>query len=250
MKKITTDHAITRWDLFAESYANNHGDEGDLHKKVLLNPVIFQMIGSLQNKRLLDAGCGEGYLSRLLSEEGAIVTSVDFSERMIEIAKERTPEHMNIHYYHGNCEELNFLPDVSFDVIVSNMVMQDLANFNKACAEMYRLLVTGGMFVFSILHPCFITPNSDWERTPEGKKLYRKVGNYFAEGVYEQPYGEPENVYFFHRTLTTYINTLVDIGFRIDRIVEPTISKEMLAKHPEFADALISPNFIVFKLIK
>lgn len=157
---------------------------------------------------------------------------------------------MDISFCHGNCENLNFLQDHSFDVIVSNMVLQDLENFTKVFQEMYRLLVAGGIFVFSILHPCFITPNSGWEKSAQGKKLYRKVANYFNEGVYEQPYGEPEKVYFFHRTLTTYINTIASVGFRIDQMVEPTVRKQMLDKYPEFLDALICPNFIVFKLMR
>lgn len=88
MNKINSDKAIKRWDQFAESYANTHGEQGDLHKEILLNPVILNMIGSITNKRVLDAGCGEGYLSRLLSQQGAIVTSVDYSHKMLDIAKE------------------------------------------------------------------------------------------------------------------------------------------------------------------
>lgn len=84
---------------------------------------------TVRNKKVLDAGCGEGYLSRMLARSEATVTAVDYSSRMIEIAKGRTPN-----------------------------------DYEKAFQEMYRLLVDGGCFIFSVLHPCFVTPESGWEK--------------------------------------------------------------------------------------
>ncbi|OMI26204.1 hypothetical protein BTA31_15420 [Bacillus haynesii] len=77
---------------------------GDIHKEVFLNPAIFSLIDMVKNQRVLDAGCGEGYFSRLLAKAGASVTAVDYSPRMIDIAKERTDD-LPIEYRHGNCEE-------------------------------------------------------------------------------------------------------------------------------------------------
>lgn len=50
---------------------------------------------------------------------------------MLEIAKKSTSNDLGIQYRHGNCENLFFLEDNSFDIIVSNMVIQDLANYEK-----------------------------------------------------------------------------------------------------------------------
>lgn len=83
---------------------------------------------TVRNKNVLDAGCGEGYLSRMLARSEATVTAVDYSSRMIEIAKERTPNDLLIDYRQANCEDLNCLEDKNFDLIVSNMVIQDLAD--------------------------------------------------------------------------------------------------------------------------
>ncbi|RCK09638.1 class I SAM-dependent methyltransferase [Bacillus licheniformis] len=66
----------------------------------------------------------------------------------------------------------------------------------------------GGCFIFSILHPCFVTPESGWERTKDGQKLHWNVDRYFYEGAYEQPLGGEEKMFLFHRTLTSYINTI------------------------------------------
>lgn len=57
-----TDEAIRRWDRFADTYSANHFEQGDIHKEVFLNPTLFTLMGKVKNKRVLDAGCGEGYL--------------------------------------------------------------------------------------------------------------------------------------------------------------------------------------------
>lgn len=250
MKRISTEEAINRWDRFADAYSSMHGEQGDLNKEVLLTPTLLSLIGCVKDKRLLDAGCGEGYLSRILADRGAEITAVDYSPRMIEIAKERTPEELLINYQRGNCEDLHFLNNNSFDIIVSNMVFHDLANYKKAFKEMFRLLVKEGLFIFSILHPCFITPESGWERTKSGQKLHWNVDKYFYEGTYEQNYGEEEKMFLFHRTLTSYINILLKTGFTIESVIEPKPSYEMLKKYPSYAEDYRCADFIVFKLKK
>lgn len=247
---VNAEEAIRRWDAFADTYSKTHNEQGDIHKEVFLNPTIFSLMGELKNKQVLDAGCGEGYLSRLLSNAGSNVTAVDYSLRMIEIAQERTPVDLQIKYIRGNCEKLDTLEDNSFDLIVSNMVIQDLPNYENAFQEMFRLLVEGGSFIFSILHPCFVTPGSGWEKSESGEKLHWNVDRYFYEGAHEQRLGDKVKVLFFHRTLTSYVDKLIKTGFTIESIVEPKPSEKMLEKYPSFEEDLRCADFMVFKATK
>lgn len=249
-QNVDAEEAIRRWDAFAHTYSKNHNEQGDIHKEVFLNPTLFSLMGELKDKQVLDAGCGEGYLSRLLSKAGSNVTAVDYSPRMIEIAQERTPVDLKIKYVRGNCEKLDTLEDNSFDLIVSNMVIQDLPNYEKAFQEMFRLLVDGGCFIFSILHPCFVTPGSGWEKKDNGEKLHWNVDRYFYEGAYEQRLGDKDKVLFFHRTLTSYVDKLTKAGFMIESIVEPKPSEIMLEKYPSFEEDLRCADFMVFKATK
>lgn len=247
---IGTDEAILRWDKYADAYAATHTEQGDLHKEVFLNPTLLSLMGEVKDKRILDAGCGEGYFGRILAKAGADVTAVDYSTKMIEIAKERTSANLSIEYRHGNCEDLFFLKDKRFDLIVSNMVIQDLQYYEKALQEMHRLLADDGSFIFSILHPCFITPGSGWEKTKDGKKLHWNVDNYFYEGGYEQRMGEQEKIIFFHRTLTSYMNAIIKSGFTLKELVEPKPNEESLHKYPSFEEDFRCADFLVFKLTK
>jgi ubiquinone/menaquinone biosynthesis C-methylase UbiE len=248
---LGTEEAIKRWDRNAEIITENYNEHGDLHREVLLNPSLFSLVGDVKQKDILDAGCGEGYLSRIFAKSGASVVAVDYSKNMLEIARKKTPKELNIEYRYGNCENLDFLEDASFDIIVSNMVIQDLENYKAAINEMYRLLVNGGSFVFSILHPCFVTPDSGWEKK-DGEKLHWNVDNYFYEGVYEQSYpqGQTDKVLFFHRTLTSYFNAITEAGFILEGLVEPKPSAAMLEKYPSFEEDFRCSDFIVFKLRK
>lgn len=248
MKNMPSEDSIKRWDEFAETYAANHKEQGDPHKEVYLNPTLFVLMGDIKNKRVLDAGCGEGYLSRLMEKAGATVTAIDYSSKMVEIAKKRTKLNLNIEILQSNCEDLHLIEKETFDLVVSNMVIQDLENYEQAFKEIYRVLQNDGIFIFSILHPCFQTPESGWEKGQNGEKLYWKVDNYFYEGGYEQR--GMERVIFYHRTLTSYVKAITKAGFQIVDIVEPTPSEEMLEKYPLFREDFRSPDFIVFSLQK
>ncbi len=245
-----TEEAIRRWDILAEEITATYTHQGDRSREVLLNPVLIDFLGPVENKKILDAGCGEGYLSRILADKGAHVVAVDYSRNMLEIAKKRTPSH-TIEYYYGNCENLHFLKSQTFDIIVSNMVLQDLADYVGAMKEMHRLLVKNGLFVFSISHPCFTTPDSGWIKD-DGKKLYWKVDKYFDEAPFDQkwPAKARVRVLLFHRTLTSYFKTIKEAGFTIEDIVEPKPSEEMVRKYPDFKDDLRMCHFLVFKVRK
>jgi SAM-dependent methyltransferase len=247
--------AIRRWDLHARHIVTYMDpEEGDPHRIVLLNPALFQLLPDVNGKRVLDAGCGEGYLCRKLARLGARVTGVDFSREMLALAGERTRDCavLGIRYLHGNCEHLDFLDAGSFDVVVSNMVLMDLADHGAALKSIHRVLVEGGTLVFSICHPCFIAPNHGWKRDGEGKKLYWKIDRYFEEGAYEEPVRSDaeEGLFLFHRTLSNYIRTLLRTGFELLDVVEPKPAEEMLDKYPKFRDDLRMSHFVVFKAQK
>ncbi len=251
-KQMTSEEAIRRWDLHAEVFTEKYDEHGGIHREVLLNPAIFSLVEDIEGASILDAGCGEGYLSRIFSQRGANVTAVDYSKNMLEIAKRRTVSNLSIEYHHGNCEKLEFLKNSTFDMIVSNMVMMDLADYEAALNEMYRLLKDGGYFIFSILHPCFVTPKSGWVRDSQGRKQYWRLENYFNEGVYEQmlPVDAEDKVVFYHRTLTSYFKAFQKAGLILEELIEPKPTGEMLEKYPSFEEDLNFSNFIVFKLRK
>ena len=216
-----------------------------------MTPVILELLGRIVDKAVLDAGCGEGFLSRLMAERGASVTAVDYSTRLLEIARERTTEDLGIDYVHANLEHLDMLNDDTFDIVVSSLVIQDVPDYQAAVAEMYRVLRPGGACLLAISHPCF-SSDGGWVRDADGKKLHWKIDNYFYERGFEIPLtpNSDHNPIGFHRTLTSYYRTITGAGFVIEDLMEPYPSQKAIEKYPDFIDDLRMTHFLVFKLKK
>jgi ubiquinone/menaquinone biosynthesis C-methylase UbiE len=251
MQDLRAEEIIKRWDLNAELYASYYSKHGDINREVLVTPVIMEMLGKVADRNILDAGCGEGFLSRLIAERGASVTAVDYSEKLLEIAKERTPDDLGIDYIHANLECLDMLDEDTFDFVVSCIVLQDIPDYQAAVEEMCRVLRPGGTCILAITHPCF-SSDAGWVKDSNGKKLYWKIDNYFFEGGFEIPMvpGSEDNPIGFHRTLTNYYRTILDTGFIIEDLMEPYPSQDAIKKHPDFRDDLRMSHFLVFKLRK
>ena len=152
----------------------------DIARERMNNPAFLAFVGDLRGKQVLDAGCGEGYNTRLLARQGASVTGVDISERIIALAEEeehRAP--LGIRYTRTSHAELGMFADASFDAVVSFMALMDGPRLDLAMGEAFRVLRPGGMLAFSITHPRFITKGSRWIRNEEGVKVNWVVSSYF-----------------------------------------------------------------------
>lgn len=95
---------------------------------------------------VLDVACGPGYVSAAAKRLGANPTGIDFSEKMIAIAKTMFPE---ISFIQGDAQDLPF-EDSRFDCVLVNFGLPHLSHPEKACAEAHRVLKSGGRFGFTI----------------------------------------------------------------------------------------------------
>ncbi len=69
MTQWTNEAAIAQWDAATgRDLMQATADEGDLAKRHLVNEAVFRLIGDVSGLRVLDAGCGNGYLSRMLAQ--------------------------------------------------------------------------------------------------------------------------------------------------------------------------------------
>jgi ubiquinone/menaquinone biosynthesis C-methylase UbiE len=251
MPEKSLEELTQLWDRNAEKVAAHVSRYGDRNKEVLLTPRVLDWLGEITDKEILDAGCGEGFLSRLMAEGGAKVTGIDYSKRMLDIARERTPQHLDIKYCHANLEDLSDIQSDKFDLIVSLLALQDIQDYQAALHELYRVLKPGGRCFLAFTHPCF-TSDGEWIRDESGKKLYWKTDRYFIERAIEMRL-DPDsdhNPIGFHRTLSSYYREINKAGFAIIDLVEPIPSSEAIEKQPSFADDLRMCHFIVFDLIK
>jgi 2-polyprenyl-3-methyl-5-hydroxy-6-metoxy-1,4-benzoquinol methylase len=87
-----TEETRDFWDRVAADWGLQVGEDGDRNRILNSDPVLWAFAGDVVGRRVLDAGCGTGYLTRQLAQRGAAVVGVDFSERMIENARQGAPK--------------------------------------------------------------------------------------------------------------------------------------------------------------
>src|SRR5689334_21589810 len=97
-------------------------DEGDLTRQYLLNPTLFALLGDVRETSILDAGCGQGYLARLLAKQGARVTGIEPSDAFFRYALRREQtEQLGICYLQADLSA--WTPaTITFDVVIANLV--------------------------------------------------------------------------------------------------------------------------------
>jgi ubiquinone/menaquinone biosynthesis C-methylase UbiE len=206
--------------------------------------ILKELMPDMKNKSVLDLGCGFGWHCRYAREQQASsVIGVDISEKMLQKAREKTEDPL-ISYLKMPIEEIDF-SDSQFDVVFSSLAFHYIRSFEAICKKVYNCLKPGGSFVFSVEHPIFTTRDEqEWHYDDQRNRLHWPVDNYQSEGVRETTF-LTENVIKYHKTFSTYINNLIDVGFNIRAVKEPTPSQEMLKSVPDMKDELRRPMFLI-----
>ena len=109
-------------------------------------PYLIRAAEVSAGMSVLDVACGPGYVSAAVRKAGAIPKGIDFSEKMIAIAKTMFPD---ISFAKGDAQNLPF-EDASFDRVLINFGLLHVSHPEKACAEAFRVLRPGGRFGFTV----------------------------------------------------------------------------------------------------
>jgi SAM-dependent methyltransferase len=206
-----------RYDDIADwyrSWVREHGDgliaegTGDL----LPSP--------LRDRRVLDVACGHGRATRALARHGAHAVGVDLSEPLVRAARAAELEDGHgVRYHVADVADIaEWWDGEPFDGAICEMAVMDLDDLSGVVRGVATTVRPGGWFLLSMVHPCF--PGSD-----AGLSSWPPHRSYFDEGWWtsadHNPDGVRRRVGSSHRTLSTVLNTLIESGFSIDRVVEP-----------------------------
>ena len=129
------------------------------------------------------------------------------------------------------------------------MAFHYVADFPALVRNISRWLAPGGDFVFSVEHPVFTAQGpQDWVYTPDGAIDHFPVDNYYFEGKRDAVF-LGEHVIKYHRTVTTYVESLLREGFTLRHLVEPAPPEEM--RHlPGMADEMRRPMMLLLSAHK
>jgi ubiquinone/menaquinone biosynthesis C-methylase UbiE len=160
--------------------------------------VIREMLANWQFDSILEIGCGTGKNTALLAQVGARVHALDFSEGMIEKAKEKIKAE-NVNFSVADLTQRWPCEDAAYDLIVCNLVLEHIEDLSFIFSEVFRVLKESGEFLIHELHPF---------RQYEGKKAVFDHG----EGVTEIPA-------FVHH-ISEFVNAASNNGLTLAKLGE------------------------------
>lgn len=197
----------TDYDDFAHAYSAEN--ESNLFNAYYERPEMLRLAGDVSGRRILDAGCGSGPLSAALSDGGAVVTGLDSSAAMIDLARQRLGDDADL-YVADLGAPLPFA-DAEFDDVVASLVLHYLEDWSGPLSELRRVLKPGGRLLVSVNHPAayaIVYPEAD----------------YFAVNRYSEDYtfqGQVTWLTFWHRPLHAMTDAFAAAGFRLVGVSEP-----------------------------
>lgn len=134
------------WDRIAEKYARQPvADEATYQKKLQITRELLR-----PDMRLLEFGCGTGSTAIALAPHVAHIRAIDFSQRMIDIARDKAAAGGigNVDFEQATLEALE-AADGSFDAVLGHSILHLLKDRPAALRKTHRLLSPGGLFVSS-----------------------------------------------------------------------------------------------------
>ena len=142
-----------QWADYADSF-----DSLDEYSHFL--PALFDLLGDVEARHVLDLGCSNGVMSRLLAMGGANMTGIDISEHAITIAESLTrASGMDASFKVADANNLSIFPDSTFDLVLSINTLcsfgTDRGAMHDIAGEIHRVLRAGGSLVSVVPHPAF-----------------------------------------------------------------------------------------------
>jgi 2-polyprenyl-3-methyl-5-hydroxy-6-metoxy-1,4-benzoquinol methylase len=144
-------------------------------------PSFRSLIPHIHGAKVLDLGCGFGWLCRWARENGAAeVLGVDVSENMLARAK-TFPGDPAITYQRADLETLQLTAN-TYQVVVSSLTFHYLKNLPGLVAQVYQALSPGGSFIFSTEHPIYTSPRKPKFVTDQDGNDVWQLDAYLYEG--------------------------------------------------------------------
>jgi ubiquinone/menaquinone biosynthesis C-methylase UbiE len=211
-------------------------------------PAVREVLSDVDGLRVLDVGTGTGHYAAWLAERGAEVVGLDAAAGMLREARTRTDDPR---FVRGDLRAVLPFPDAAFDLVVSQLVLDHVADWDHVFAEFARLLRPGGSVVVSVDHP-FTTYYVVDEEPPEVGNATAESADYYAverfEKVWPHADGEGETrLPVYHRPLAEVTRPLFDAGLALTDLREPAPERD--AEHLRYF-AERTPRFLVVRAEK
>ncbi len=228
------------YNAHGATYHAKRGREADSSwNRYLDQPMIEKLLTGLPCGRVADLGCGSGLLTRWLNDKGFDAVGADFSESLIDIARQENP---SLEFSIADIKATPY-PANAFDLVTSALVIHYEPELHPVFAEMARILKPGGQAVFSMHHPmdevCHGEPDADGAR---------RLMPYFHNDSYSFEMADMQ-LTAYHHTFEDIAEALHANGFVIERLLEARMPDSVKDKFPHYHERTNRyPSFVGFRV--
>lgn len=177
-------------------------------RRLVTDEAIVQAVSSVAPRRVLDVGCGEGWLSRALDARGMQVTGVDVVPELIDRARQTGGGSGDFRVMSYEDLAAGTLTE-RFDAVVANFALIGAEVVDRLIAGVPRLLAPGGSLIIQTLHPLMAT----------GDLPYKDGWRPGSWAGFSSDFTDPAPWYF--RTMESWEKLIHDSGMRLQQRLEP-----------------------------
>jgi SAM-dependent methyltransferase len=225
---VPADDADQLWEINAAWWAEEFTEGADAEYSEQILPLAAEHLAGA--RRILDVGCGEGQIARLAAGLPGV-------------------ERGGVALARSGAAGLPF-PDAAFDAVIACLVFEHITAVDEALAEVGRVLVPGGRFVFMLNHPLLQTPGSGWIDDTILDEQYWRIGPYLVEDDSIEEVAKDVFIPFIHRPLSRYVNGLAAAGLFVTHMGEPVPPPGFIARAAEYRDAATIPRLLLLRAEK
>lgn len=209
--------------------------------EVMEEPALLEELGSVEGLRVLDLGCGDAAIGRVLLDAGCRrYVGVDGAANMLLAARSTlggTPGQV----IQGDIEDFQSPPD-TFDLVISRLALHYVEDIAAVMSAGRACLAPGGRIVFTVVHP--VISSHDARDTTDELRTNWVVDDYFVSGPREQDW-LGGTVVWHHRTTEDYVAALVRAGFALTALRECPPQRTRFTDAGEYARRRRIPLFLL-----
>lgn len=242
--------AIYDDETFFKNYIDLRNSQNN-YNDLIEQPIILELLGDVKEKRVMDIGCGYGSMAIKIANRGARkVLGIDPSKKMIDKGINEN-SHKNIVYKVMPAEQLLSVNE-QFDIIVSCLAIHYIENIEQLFNNISNLLYVKGEFIFSMEHPIYTASKypQQWITDSDDIIVTGFITDHYGEEGVRKINWLGKYITKYHHKTDSILNALINAGFIIQQVIEPSPSKELINKVPKTIHELHRPAYLIIKCRK